>query len=317
MGDLALTASDKGIYRRGRWAVAALLLCLSPGSVTSQSIAPVRPAIDANRNAAWVAFNRSPQQQLADHRRLDAALAVLKPQRAGTVDAYVVVAALNSDPVFGREAREAGRVLSRRFDASGRTIVLAMGGEEAPGSPHSLALALARVAELADRREDVLVLYTTSHGSPLTGLEYRDPERGMGAIPPLRLAGMVENVPNRLLIISACYSGIFLPALASDTSVVISAAAADRTSFGCSPGNDWTFFGDALVNNALRKPQPLQQAFAEARRLVSGWEAGNRLQPSNPQISVGRDVARWLGPLERRMPKEATAPVGRSPAAGR
>ncbi|HEY0625958.1 MAG TPA: C13 family peptidase [Allosphingosinicella sp.] len=295
----------------------AAFFCLLGGSVTSQVIAPVGPGPNVNRNTAWVAFNRSPQQLLTDHRRLDAALDALKPQRPGTVDAYVVVAGLNSDPVFGREAREAGRVLSRRFDAAGRTLVLAMGGEEPAGSPHSLSLALARVAELADRNEDVLVLYTTSHGAPGTGLEYLDAQRGMGNIPPLRLRGMVEGMPNRLVIISACYSGIFVPVLASDSSVIVTAAAADRASFGCDPGNDWTYFGDALINRALRKPQPLAEAFEEAHALVTGWEGAGILGGnSNPQLSVGANAARWLAPLEARMPKTATAPVGRSPAAG-
>ena len=79
--------------------------------------------------------------------------------------------ALDSDPVFGREAREAGKVLSRRYDAAGRTLVLAgsdgRGAERAAeGSLHALSLALARIAELMDPDEDVLVLYTTSHGAP-------------------------------------------------------------------------------------------------------------------------------------------------------
>ena len=46
------------------------------------------------------------------------ALATLQPQRKGVVDAYVVTVGLDSDPVFGREAREAGKVLSRRYDAA-------------------------------------------------------------------------------------------------------------------------------------------------------------------------------------------------------
>jgi len=59
-------------------------------------------------------------QPAADDPRLNAALAALKPQRPGTVDAYVIVAALDTDPVFNREAREAGRVLAERFGAEGR-----------------------------------------------------------------------------------------------------------------------------------------------------------------------------------------------------
>src|ERR1041385_7815489 len=65
-------------------------------------------------------------QTLPDNeQRLQAALGKLQPQRPGVVDAYVIVAALDADPVFNREAREAGRVLAKRFDAAGHTLVLA------------------------------------------------------------------------------------------------------------------------------------------------------------------------------------------------
>ena len=66
-----------------------------------------------------------------------------------------------------------------------------------------------------------------------------------------------------------------------------------------------------MINHALRKPQPLGAAFAEANNLVSGWETQVRITPSRPQIGIGASTARWLGALERRMPQAATQPVGR------
>lgn len=310
--------------RRARGMLALPLLLLTTASATSQtySIAS-QPRQRASADTGWFALHRAPSALLADHRRLTSALAALRPHRKGIVDAYVLVAALDADPVFGREAQEAARVLTRRYDAAGRTIVMTADSLNdsdpgAPASPTNLALALARVGELADPAEDVVIFYTTSHGSAPEGLEYRDPVRGAGAISPDRLAAMLVDagVSNRLLILSACYSGIFVPRLASASSVVITAAAADRSSFGCEPGNDWTFFGDALLNRAFRKAQPLTEAFAEARASVAGWEESGRLQPSNPQVSIGDGVAKWLVPLERRMPAAPTQPVGRSPAAG-
>jgi hypothetical protein len=254
---------------------------------------------------------------LADHRKLDAALAALLPQRKAMVDAYVVSIALDSDPVFGREAREAGKVLARRFDAEGRTLVFAgsngSGPSELPaGSLESLTLALARVAEVMDRQQDVLVLYTTSHGAKV-GIAYHDGDTGYGILSPERLAGLLDElgIKNRVLILSACYSGIFVRKLMSDDTALFTAASSDRTSFGCMAENDWTFFGDAMINHALRKPQPLAAASDEARGLIGDWEAAGNLTPSNPQVSIGDDVATWLTPLEERMPKAATQPVGK------
>src|SRR5690606_29345576 len=97
---------------------------------------------------------QSAREMLNDRRRLDQALNALQPQRPGTIDAYVVAVALDSDPVFGREAREAGQVLGRRYDAAGRTITLAGPDGRGAGLPRgsitSLTLALARIAELMD-----------------------------------------------------------------------------------------------------------------------------------------------------------------------
>ena len=162
-----------------------------------------------------------------------------------------------------------------------------------------------------DEREDVLVLYTTSHGAPF-GLYYNDADNGYGAISPNRLAGMLNGlgIRNRLLILSACYSGVFVPRLQSETTAIVTAAAADRSSFGCVAENDWTFFGDAMINRALRQPQPLATAFEQARTLVAGWERQIHGQPSNPQVSIGAGASRWLTALEARLPP-ATEPVGR------
>ena len=264
----------------------------------------------------WVAVPEPAAQQLAEHRRIDAALATLKPQRPGIVDAYVIVIALDADPVFSREAREAGRVLANRFDAVGRTIVLANdeGADKAgaPGSPHTLALAVARDAELMDRNEDVLVLYSTSHGVPNQGLVYKDLQRGVGIIAPPRLAELIDPLgfKNRLIMLQACFSGQFVPALRAPGTVVVTAAADDRSSFGCQAGNDWTLFGDALINHALRQPLPFDVQLKRATVLISTAEDKAGLQPSNPQISMGSETAGWLSALDARAPKTASAPVG-------
>lgn len=263
-----------------------------------------------------IEHDRTPVELLADHRRLAATLAGLRPQRAGAVDAYVVAVALDSDPVFGREAREAGRVLSRRYGAAGHLAVLAgddgrAGNTLAMGSPANLAAVLARVAELIDPKQDVLVLYTTSHGAPF-GIVYDDGDQGFGAISPTRLWTMLSQlgIRNRLLLISACFSGTFVPMLASDTTAIVTASAADRTSFGCQADSDWTFFGDALVNHALRQPRPLAAAATEAVGLIGGWERQGGLTPSQPQVSIGAGAGRWLAALEAHLPP-ATPAVGR------
>jgi Peptidase C13 family len=261
---------------------------------------------EQGHDAAWF---------LAQHRKMNTTLAAILPQRPGTVDAYVVAVGLDSDAVFGREAREAASVLSRRYGAVGRTVVLTTGKDEkAPqGSPANIATVLAAVAAKMDVKEDVLILYTTSHGNPEVGIVYRDGDTSIGMIAPKRLANLLSGlgIERRVVMISACYAGVFVPELQSPNSVIVTAASADRNSFGCAPGNDWTFFGDALINNALRKPQPLDKAVVEAMTLINQWEIAKGLLSSFPQSSVGDGTKVWLPALEARIPKLATAKVGR------
>jgi hypothetical protein len=261
---------------------------------------------DQGHDAGWF---------LAQHKKMNAALASLLPQRPGTVDAYVLSVGLDSDPVFGREAREAATVLSRRYGAVGRTVILTTGKDEkAPqGSPSNIATVLAAIAGKMNVKEDVLILYTTSHGNPDVGIVYRDRENGLGMIAPKRMASLLGDlgIERRIVMISACYAGVFVPELQSANSVILTAASADRNSFGCEPGNDWTFFGDALINNALRKPQPLDKAMVEAITLINQWEMAKNLMPSLPQSSVGEKAGAWLSALEARMPKGTSAKVGK------
>ncbi|MEO0418013.1 MAG: C13 family peptidase [Pseudomonadota bacterium] len=280
--------------------------------------------VGKNRQAQRKSYEAGPQFQrgvparemLEQRRRLDRALADLEPSRRGVVDAYVVSIALDSDPVFAREAREAGRVLERRYDAMGRALTLAGpdgARDDLPqGSIDTLIVSLARIAELMQPQEDVLVLYTTSHGIDL-GLAYHYGDTGYGVLSPARFKSVLEElgIERRILFLSACFSGVFVNPLASDDTAIFTAAASNRSSFGCEAENDWTFYGDALINNALRSPQSLEQAAEQATSLVAKWEVERRLIASLPQTRIGKGVNQWLPQLEARMPRTATRPVGR------
>lgn len=297
--------------RAAALACALFLSIAVDAEVTPQDVAAANRGIvtEQGRDAAW---------HYAQHRKLSAAIDALKPQRPGVVDAYVVVVGFDSDPVFGREAEETARVLARRYDAVGRTIVLSAGSgaldKAVPdGSPANFEVALGAVSAKMDVKEDVLILYTTSHGAPEIGLSYRDGDHGFGWIGPKRLADLLNGVSikRRLVMLSACFSGELLPHLVNDTSIIVTAADRDQTSFGCAPGNDWTFFGDALINNALRTPQPLDTAVAQAFDLIRGWETARHLTSSRPQFYTGSEAGIWLDALEKRMPVVATPKVGK------
>lgn len=297
--------------------VSAILFAMAADAeVSQQDVAAANRGVvtEQGRDAAW---------HYAQHRKLNTAIDSLKPQRPGVVDAYIIVAGFDSDPVFGREAAETARVLARRYDAVGRTIVLSAGTGAVEktipdGSPANFEVALGAISAKMDVKEDVLILYTTSHGAPEVGLAYRDGDHGFGWIGPKRLGDLLNGagIKRRMVMLSACFSGELLPHLVNDASVIITAADRDQTSFGCAPGNDWTFFGDALINTAMRKPQSLDAAVAQAFDLIRSWEMSQRLTSSRPQFYTGSEARIWLDALEKRMPLVTTPKVGKSSVDG-
>jgi hypothetical protein len=104
---------------------------------------------------------------------------------------------------------------------------------------------------------------------------------------------------------------VFVPVLASPDTAILTAAASTRSSFGCVAENDWTFYGDALINRALRQPVALDEAARQAGRSVAEWEAAARYLASLPQTSIGAGAKAWLPQIEARKPQIASAPVGR------
>ena len=296
-------------------AMALALTMLATNSATGQQVFNEREAaqsgwsMEQNRSAIW---------HLAQHQRLATALDTIQPNRPGVVDVYVVSIGLDSDPVFGREASEAAKVISRRYGAVGRTIFLTAGADDKSvgtpqGSPPNLAITLAAVAGKMNLKEDVLILFATTHGDPVAGLAYRDGTNGVGMIAPKRMEVLLDGLgfERRMILLSACFAGVFIPNLTTENSIIVTAASSKRSSFGCAPGNDWTFFGDALINNALRKNQSFEKATDEAVALISKWETDLKLVPSRPQVFVGDKAKIWLEPLEAKMPKLETAKVGK------
>jgi hypothetical protein len=102
------------------------------------------------------------------------------------------------------------------------------------------------------------------------------------------------RVRHKVVVISACYSGVFIPRLANPNVLVITAADADHSSFGCRDKAKWTYFGDAFFNVALRKTKSLKDAFVVARALVRNRELREHFEPSNPLLAGGANVQPFL-----------------------
>lgn len=102
-----------------------------------------------------------------------------------------------------------------------------------------------------------------------------------------------------MLVISACFSGGFIAPLQDDKTLIMTAARADRVSFGCSEENDFTYFGRALFEQALQQTDDLGQAFALAKRFVSEREQAEDFEASEPQLADAPEVQKAWNALRQ------------------
>jgi len=191
--------------------------------------------------------------------------------------------------VFRSEATGAAEVIAGRFE-TGLVDVRYNFKKGGTATIETLARSLQVAANALDAEKDVLFLILTSHGSP-DGLAVKA-GRLMQTLTPSHLADMLAKtgVRHKVVVISACYSGVFIPRLANPDVLVITAADANHSSFGCQDKAKWTYFGDAFFNVALRQAASLKDAFVDARSLVRKRELHEHFEPSNPMMAGGANV---------------------------
>ena len=191
--------------------------------------------------------------------------------------------------VFRSEATGAAHVVADRF-GNGPINVQFNSKKGGGATIEALAMSLQVAAKGMDAENDVLFLILTSHGSR-AGLVIKA-GRLMQTLTPSNLADMLARtgVRHKVVVISACYSGVFIPRLANPDTLVITAADADHPSFGCRDKAKWTYFGDAFFNVALRQTNSLKDAFVVARALVQKRELREHFEPSSPRMAGGANV---------------------------
>ena len=136
----------------------------------------------------------------------------------------------------------------------------------------------------------------SSHGSRDFEFSLRQSGVSLGNLPAKTLAEMLEDVPVKwkVIVVSACYSGGFIPELADDNTLVITAAADDRSSFGCSDRADFTYFGEAFFKHALPLSDSFVSAFEKAVGMLTIREFFKGYKSSIPQLQMGEDIEQHL-----------------------
>ncbi len=196
------------------------------------------------------------------------------------------------------------------FDnATGRVAAMLEAGGTPPRDIHRLSAnpaALARtraqvatrarvmdaVAGLRPRAGEACLVFITSHGAHGPGV-YLAPRREFLSPADLdaALAAGCGGAPT-VAIVSACYTGGFAaPPMAAPNRVVLTAARADRPSFGCDAGRELAFYDACLLQTLSAAPHAWAKVAAGADRCVARMEASEHERPSEPQSAIGAQVA--------------------------
>ena len=255
----------------------------------------------------------SEEAMAAQPRVLFEALTTLERREPGTSNTYFVgFAGDASQDVFRNDMEAAQQVVDERLGTTGRSVSLINSRRtlfEAPiATASNLQATLSTVGRLINADEDVAFIYLSSHGSANHQLYVNFPPLVLQQLTPTSLARMLQEsrIKYRVVIVSACYSGGYIAALKDPYTMVMTSARADRTSFGCDNKSEFTYFGEAFFQEALKQTTSLVDAFEMAKRAIAERERAGGLTPSEPQISVGDAIREKLG-SRARMGKGAVA----------
>lgn len=232
------------------------------------------------------------------------------PASTPGIDLYsLVLGGDGKQSVFLREADYVSSMLASRFGARGQ-ITLVNHRDHLHDRPmatrENLHLAAKKLAERTGP-EDLIFIYLTSHGSAEHELVLDQPRLQLSDLPAEDLAAALAPLKHRdkIIVISACYSGGFIPALKDERTLIMTASGADKVSFGCSEEADFTYFGDALFAQALNQTDDLLKAFNLAADTVAEREKSDNYDPSAPQIWAPKGVLNHWQRLRQQQAKQA------------
>ena len=235
---------------------------------------------------------------------LDAALGAIEPSQKGRISLYLLaIAGDGTQEVFRREVEFVRSQFDRDFGTRGRSLALVNSRSTVESAPMatvtSIREAIRTIATRMDRDNDILFVFMTSHGGKDHEFKLNQNAMSLRGLRPQELARMLEEarIHWKVVLVSACYSGGFVEPLKSESTMVITAARADRTSFGCADENDFTYFGRAFFKEALPASGSFFDAFTRAQALVSEWEQKDKTpaaERSLPQIHSPAALAEQL-----------------------
>ncbi len=217
---------------------------------------------------------------------------------------FVGFAGVGRQKVFAEEIELAAQRIADRYSAAQRRVLLLNDRRDVDSHPLAtvagLQLALKTVAAKMDVEQDVLFLSLSSHGDDEPSLSVSNAGMDLRDLSGSDLAAALQasGIKWKVIVISACHAGAFIDALRDDNTVILTAAAADRTSFGCSDDRDLTYFGEAFYRDALPRSATLREAFSQAAADIASREKREGVRASHPQAFFGPAMEKKLAEID-------------------
>lgn len=203
----------------------------------------------------------------------------------------LLVAADDAEPVFDNGVDALRRSLLS-FGVAPADIAVLKADARQPGAVATKANFDRAVAGLSGPAGTGCFVYLTSHGIEGRGLFAAAED---AVIPPAYLAQALDGAcagRPTVLVTSGCYSGVYTdtPALTTPDRIVLTAARADRPSFGCGTGDRYTYYDQCFLDS-LKRGAAWTAIAADVSGCVARRERAKDFQPSQPQSAFGRNVA--------------------------
>jgi hypothetical protein len=298
----SITGTSQNLAVPAALVAALLLVYLSDQAYFSPGI-----WIEQDADAEQTAETRRKNEQIVFEQsaRINADIASLAPRDPGRPNVFFLgFAGYGGQKVFAEEIGLAAKRIGDRYGTAQRSLLLVNDHRDSLKYPvanvPSLRHALNALSQRMDVDEDVLFLALSSHGSEGGRVSVSSELGYWRDLDATELAIMLREsgIRWRVIVVSACYAGTFIEPLRNDSTIILTAAAADRTSFGCSDENDLTYFGEAFYRDALPKAASLRVAFETARDAILEREGGTLVSHSNPQAHFGAAIEQKLAAIE-------------------
>ena len=210
---------------------------------------------------------------------------------------HVVLAAVgNEQNVFDNFVNDFAATLNGRDDIASFTELHASIDERWPAS--GMQELERSLTALKPQQNEGCLIYLTGHGAP-EGIAM-SAETPMAFVRPTRMESMLNSCSQRptVLVVSACFSGVYMrPGITRPERIVMTASAADLTSFGCSNNNRYTFF-DQCFMDAWSHHDLWGMLADEVRNCVRTTERSGNFPSSKPQFFFGPGLRELALPAE-------------------